>query len=63
MVTRMAVHKPKLGNIPELDVFSYLLGNKVAVIIDDRLFFRMLMIQLSGGVISKHEIFVDECHL
>ena len=60
VVAVVTVHKPELCDVPELDILGYLLGYKMAVIVDDGHFLCMLVIQHLRGIIGEHEIVVDE---
>ena len=62
VVSVVAIHKPELGDITELDVLCNLLGHQVAVIVDDGHVLCMLMIEFACSLCLQHEVFVDECH-
>ena len=58
MVAIVAVHQPELGNVPELDVLGYLLGHKMAVVVDDRHTLGVPVIEFTGCAVGKHEVFI-----
>ena len=62
MVTVVAIHKPELGDVLELDVLGYLPWDKVAMVVDDWHFRRMLMIQHVRSIIAEHESVINESH-
>ena len=52
--------EPDFGKVRKLVVFGDHLGNKMAVVIDYRHLLRALVVQLAGGVVGEHEVFVRE---
>ena len=50
VVSVVAVHKPQLGDVTELDILCYLLRHKVAVVVDDGHLFRVLVVELLGSL-------------
>ena len=62
VVAIVTVHQPQLCDVAELDVLGNLLGHKMAVVVDDVHFLRVLVVEFAGGLRLEHEIGVDKAH-
>ncbi|MNV59154.1 hypothetical protein D3C71_1515640 [compost metagenome] len=56
----MVAIKPSFGNIVERLVLINLLRTEVAMIVDNRHIFRMIMKQLNGGLARQQEVLIHE---
>src|SRR4029079_10618601 len=54
--------KPDFKEVVEPAIFRDVLRRKMAMVVQDRLVFRVGVIQPSGGAGAQEEIFVDEFH-
>jgi hypothetical protein len=55
--------QPDFEQVVEAPVFGHVLGRKVAVIVEDRLTFRIFVVETARGLSGQQKIFMDEWHL